>query len=64
MKLDLYQKYPKKKIIIFNEAHHQPSLRVFVSLILRDLFKEGFKYIFTGISGCAVCCIQHLFHHI
>jgi hypothetical protein len=43
------KKYIKKiakenQIIIFNEAHYNPRNRVFLTSLLKDLKKEGFKY--------------------
>lgn len=34
-----------EKIIMFNEAHHNPINRVFVSTILKDLRKNGYTYL-------------------
>jgi hypothetical protein len=35
----------KTSLLIINEAHHQPSHRVFVESLLNDLYKEGYRYI-------------------
>ena len=38
-----------EKIIIINEAHHQPIHRVFTASLLKGLFDNGFRYI--GLEG-------------
>ncbi|MEI6348813.1 MAG: hypothetical protein WCP69_12775 [Bacteroidota bacterium] len=34
----------KEKIIIINEAHHQPYHRVFTTILLKELYAKGFRY--------------------
>ncbi len=34
----------QEQIIILNEAHHQPYHRVFTTSLLKDLYKEGYRY--------------------
>ncbi|WP_159477236.1 hypothetical protein [Dyadobacter sp. 3J3] len=35
----------KEKIIIINEAHHQPAHRVFTESLLEGLYKNGYRYL-------------------
>lgn len=34
-----------EQIIIINEAHHQPCHRVFTTLLLKNLYEEGYRYL-------------------
>lgn len=38
------QRAKDEKIIIINEAHHQPYHRVFTTELLQSLYQQGFKY--------------------
>ena len=39
----------REKILIINEAHHQPMHRVFTKSLIQELYKKGFRYF--GIEG-------------
>lgn len=44
--IDVIAKAAKNyKVVITNEAHYQPQNRVFTSLLLDTLYKEGFRYL-------------------
>ncbi len=40
----IIQKAKENQILIFNEAHHNPRNRVFVTSLLKDLKDAGYKY--------------------
>ena len=40
----IIERAKKEKIIIINEAHHQPIHRVFTESLLEELYKEGYRY--------------------
>jgi len=40
----IIQKAKENQILIFNEAHHNPRNRVFVTSLLKDLKNAGYKY--------------------
>lgn len=40
----IIQKAKENQILIFNEAHHNPRNRVFVTSLLKDLRNSGYKY--------------------
>jgi hypothetical protein len=41
----------KEKLIIINEAHHQPMHRTFTTSLLEDLYKKGYR--FLGLEALA-----------
>lgn len=41
----IIEKAKGNPILIINEDHHQPRHRVFAKELLRDLYKQGFKYL-------------------
>ncbi len=41
----ILERAKKEKIIILNEAHHQPIHRVFTESLLQDLYNEGYRYL-------------------
>ncbi len=41
----IINKSKNERIIIINEAHHQPLHRVFTSTLLKELFLQGYKYL-------------------
>lgn len=50
--IDFISKKAKtEQIIIINEAHHQPYHRVFTTLLLKNLYKEGFRYLCLEALG-------------
>lgn len=47
----IVERSKREKIIIINEAHHQPLHRVFTTSLLDDLWKNGYRYF--GLEGIA-----------
>lgn len=45
----------KEKVVIINEAHHNPRHRTFTKSLLEDLYKNGFRYLgLEAISDTAI----------
>jgi hypothetical protein len=47
----IVERSKREKVIIINEAHHQPLHRVFTTSLLNDLWKNGYRYF--GLEGIA-----------
>lgn len=41
----ILQQAPRQRIIILNEAHHNPRHRVFTASLLKGLYQAGFRYL-------------------
>lgn len=41
----IIEKAAKERIVIINEAHHEPMHRVFTESLLEDLYKNGFRFL-------------------